>query len=152
MGAEFRTNLVGDYIQLLINSGHKFSYIKSVVLQAVTKFEYMVSRSKLSVTNKRYMPLHRHRNFMKDERKLIKYTTGAIWYTREDHKDKFRNAWKQWIRRKGQKVNKCDKRAKMLPAGDKMILNNSLERRVTRSSLRNDNRITTAVFIPKTPN
>ena len=33
-----------------------------------------------------------------------------------------------------------------------MILNNSLERRVTRSSLRNDNRITTAVFIPKTPN
>ena len=89
IGAEFRTNLVGDYMHLLVNSSHKFSYIKSVILQAITKFEYKVSRSKLSVSNKQYMPLHRHRNFMRNER--IKYTTGTIWYTRKDHKDKFQN-------------------------------------------------------------
>ena len=45
-----------------------------------------------------------------EKKKLIKYTTGAIWYTREDYKDKYRNAWKQWIRRKGQNNKKFESR------------------------------------------
>ena len=153
MGTQYRLGLVNDYIQLLVNSGHKYPYIKSVVLQALTKFEYMVSRSKLSMEDDKYMPLHRDRNFDSDRRKLIKYSSRAVWYTKTDVKDKFRNVWKSWIRRKGQTrvrqpKNSCkgggdNFRSARNPPG----VNNF---RITRSALKNDNRVTTAMFVPKT--
>ena len=91
MGSQHRVELVNDFIQLLVNSGHKFVYIKSIILQGLTKFVYMVSRAKLPPTDKRYMPLHRARSFNSDERKLMKYVNRATWYTQMDVKDRFRN-------------------------------------------------------------
>ena len=80
MGVEYRIKLVEEYIQLLTNSGHKFSYIKSIVLQALTKFSYMVARDRLPEDDRRYMPLHRNRGFQQAHRKLVKYTNSAVWY------------------------------------------------------------------------
>ena len=98
MGAEFRNTLVGDYIQLLVNSGHKFVYIKSIVLQALTKFHYMVSRSCLPASNKKYMPLHRSRNFMGDTRKLIKYTSTQGRTTRINTVTPGNNGYVGWVK------------------------------------------------------
>ena len=98
-----RMEVVNEYIQLLVNSGHKFQYIKSVVLQGLSKFVYMVQRSKLNKDNVRYAPLHRHRNFDCERRKLIKYTSQGLWYSDVNVKDEYRNNWKRWIKRKGWK-------------------------------------------------
>ena len=95
--------LIERFTQLMINSGHKFSYIKSVVLQALSKYIYMLSRDKLPRHHKRFMPLHRKRSFKSDERRLIKYAVGSTWYTGVNIKDIYRNQWKNWIRRKGMK-------------------------------------------------
>ena len=61
LGFKYRCDMVEDYIQLMVNSGHKFSFIKSIVLQALTRYTYMISRSELPLENKRYSPLHRLR-------------------------------------------------------------------------------------------
>ena len=99
LGIEFRLSLVEEYIQLLINSGHKFTFIKSIVLQALTKYTYMVSRSKLDQHDKRYAPLHRTRSYQADERKLLKYTEGAVWYKEYRLGDKYKDQWKNWVRK-----------------------------------------------------
>ena len=150
MGVHYRLSLIEEFIQLLVNSDHKFSFIKSVILQAVTKFLYMVERSRLHTENKRYSPLHRLREFKSDERKLIKYTNRAVWYTRIDVKDKYRNTWKGWIRRKGQMRNNF-KSVRRNSVNDHKGYENSSNRPLTRGALRNMNRVTTALFVPKTP-
>ena len=42
-----RLLIIQEFVQLLVNSGHKYTFIKSVTLQALTRFKYMVSRSRL---------------------------------------------------------------------------------------------------------
>ena len=100
LGPETRVNLTCDFIQNMVNSNHKFPYIKSVTLQALTKFNHMVQRSKCTPDQKRYAPLHRTRDHNEEWRKLAKYTNGALWYTGEKLVDKFANSWKSWIKRK----------------------------------------------------
>ena len=100
LGPETRVNLTCDFIQNMVNSNHKFPYIKSVTLQALTKFNHMVQRSKCTPDQKRYAPLHRTRDHNEKWRKLAKYTNGALWYTGEKLVDKFANSWKSWIKRK----------------------------------------------------
>ena len=39
-----RLEIVSEYIQLLVNSGHRYPFIKSVILQAITKYKFMVKR------------------------------------------------------------------------------------------------------------
>ena len=46
--------VVENYIQILVNSGHQFSFIKAAVLQALTRFKYMEERSRLLRTNPKY--------------------------------------------------------------------------------------------------
>ena len=119
----------------MVNSGHTYQYIKAVVLQGLSKFIYMVGRSELSVENKRFTPLHRDRNFNKDTRVMLKYTEQDNWYTGISYKDHFRNGWKAWIRRKG------DRRA-----------NNKRSKRLEQCKSNNQERpVTTAFFVPPTP-
>ena len=106
LGANYRRDLVEQYIQLLVNSSHKFSYIKSIILQGLTKFIYMVSRSRLRPSDKKFCPLHRARDFKAHERKKSKFSSRATWYTENDVKDKYRNTWKAWITRRGDKLNR----------------------------------------------
>ena len=162
MGSKYRVSLVKEYIQLLVNSDHKFSYIKSIILQALTKYTFMVSRSLLGKNNKMYLPIHRLRNFMAKERKLIKYTNRAVWYTGTDVKDKYRNFWKRWIKRKGDfnKSRKGVRKSNINPQQGSDILEHRLveqvpvvnipDKPVTRGDLKKP-KITTALFIPKTP-
>ena len=130
MGKEYRIKIVEDFIQLLVNSGHKFTYIKSVILQGVTKFVYMLYRNNLNSSDKVHSPLHRLRTYKQDERKLIKYTNGATWFTDTDFKDKYRNRWKMWIRRRGDLHKKWKRRGK---------------------DLHSRKPVTAVFFIPKTP-
>ena len=129
LGIQYRVSVVEQYIQLLVNSGHRFSFIKSIVLQGLTKYVYMVSRSQLDQRNNKYSPLHRGRSYKSEERRLAKYSSMATWYTDTDYKDRFRNVWKRWIVRK-----------------------NFDKRRVKRKHDINGGtkRTTTAIFVPKT--
>ena len=115
-----------------MNAGHKFTYIKSIVLQAITKYLYMKTRNDLPASHKRHMPLHRLRNFQSDRRRLTKVASSAVWYEDKEYKDVYRNQWKFWIRRKGIKNSKKG-------------IKNSKKRRT------NSKRTTTAIFVPQTP-
>ena len=89
-----RLKVIEDYIQLMVNSNHSFPFIKAIVLQALTKYECMVERSKLKETDKRFMPLHRSRTFKMRERLILKYIEKTTWYTNLNLGDQFRNCWK----------------------------------------------------------
>ena len=94
-----RLNLIEEYTQLLSNSGHKFSFSKSVILQAITKYETMVWRSELNKENKKYLPLYRERQFDHKNRIITKYINPSVWYSGEKVKDPYRNIWKGKIKR-----------------------------------------------------
>ena len=58
-----RLQIINSYIQLLVNSQHIYPFIKSVVLQALTKHKTMVARANPPRGNKKYMPLYRSRHY-----------------------------------------------------------------------------------------
>ena len=103
LGPSVRNEIVKQFIQLVVNSGHKFQYVKSVVLQAISKYIHMLERASLPEGNKNYSPLHRPRAFKDTRRKLIKYTGQATWYTNLIRKDPGGQGWKRWIVRKYQR-------------------------------------------------
>ena len=106
-----RLSLIEEMIQLMRNSGHEYSFIKSVVLQGVSKYEYMVWRSKLDPDHSKYMPLHRERSFKCQERILLKYLSPMLWYSDEKLKEPYRQGWRKRIRYKhsGQPVSHRNK-------------------------------------------
>ena len=63
-----RLEVLENLIQLMLNSGHKYSFIKSVILQGLTKYEFMRRKSELNINNRRYMPINRPRDFRAKER------------------------------------------------------------------------------------
>ena len=130
-GSRVRNQVIEDFIQLMTNSGHTFVYIKSVILQAITKYGQMVDRNNLPVDDKKYMPLHRDRDFNCQERKLIKYVNHAVWYTDKKFGDKYKNDWKRWIVRKQTRSQKSRRK---------------------KLNVRCAGKITTTLFVPKTPN
>ena len=132
-----RKLIIEDFIQRMVNSGHKYQFIKAVVLQGISKFVYMVQRSKLDPTDKRYAPVHRERSYKWKERLLLKYTNKDNWYTGISLKDQYRNVWKSWIRRKG----------------DRRVFNKKCRKDGLKpTSQRKGQRIpvTTAIFVPPT--
>ena len=101
-----KIRLLEDFTQLMTNSGHKFTFIRSVLMQGITKFEYMVRRSKLDEENKMYLPLHRERDFRREERILTKYVSGMVWFTGEKLTDPYRQLWRKNIKYKSDGSNK----------------------------------------------
>ena len=99
-GSSYRCQLISEFIQKMVNSGHNNQYIKSVVLQALTKYSYVVERSELDPTDVRFSPIHRSRRFDSDRRKLLEYTNQALWYSNSKPGDKYKDCWKRWIVRK----------------------------------------------------
>ena len=75
-----RLKIVEDYVQILVNSGHRYRFIKSVILQGLTRYEYMVQRSKLDAEDLKFMPLYRDRSFQQVARKMNKCVEKMIWY------------------------------------------------------------------------
>ena len=77
---ETRLLIIEKFIQLMTNSGHKFGFIRSVVQQALTKYVYMVQRSKLDKRDPKYQPLYRQYNYKRHERIMQKCAEGLVWY------------------------------------------------------------------------
>ena len=90
-----RLSIIGDFIQLLINSGHRFAFVKSVTLQALTRYKFMIRRSKLDEHDKKYRPLYRARSFDYLNRTVAKMVDCMTWYKGMKVYDLFRNDWKR---------------------------------------------------------
>ena len=75
---------------------------------------------------------HRSRTFKSNQRKLVKYTTQARWYTDIQVGDVYKDTWKLWISRKGRQRRKYIKNNRG-PNGHQIPT-------------------TTVMFVPKTPN
>ena len=93
-----RLAVINDFIQLLVNSGHKYAFIKSLTLQALTRYKYMVMRSNLDVTDERHRPLYRARAFDHMKRKVSKMVEQETWFKGIETYDKHRNGWKKELR------------------------------------------------------
>ena len=95
-----RLQVLEEYIKTLVNSGHHFPYIKAVVLQGISKYQFMVERANLDSQDTKYMPLYREQSFRRNERILIKLVDKMVWHKDEDLGDPFRKGWKTRINRK----------------------------------------------------
>jgi len=95
-----KLTIIEAYIQKLVNSGHKFPFIKAVILQGITKHKAMVDRSNLKLENKKYLPLYRPRDYKSEERLMIKYVDAMVWYTGVKLGDPYRGEWKGRLQRR----------------------------------------------------
>ena len=98
-----KVRLIEDMIQLMVNSKHKFAFIKSVVLQGITKFNYMAHRASLKEEHPEFMPLHRAYNYRRNERLLTKYVDKMTWFRREKLSDPYKSLWRSRIKFKWSK-------------------------------------------------
>ena len=134
LGTGVRLQIINQFIQLTINSGHRFPFVKSVVLQALSKYVYMVGRNALPPDHKLYSPLHRSVTYNSNRRKLCKYTEQATWYSTRIRKDIHSNGWKRWITSKeDRRGNRQRKKIKFKNNGKMYSTDNS-----------------TVIFVPKT--
>ena len=129
-GFNQRLLVIEEYIQVLINSGHKYAFVKAIVLQAITKFEYMLYRSKLCEENIKYQPLYRARTYNEERRKILKYMKFALWYTDHDLDEPYRQGWKKFINKKSWQRKRSDKIRK------------------NQWTQKDDRKITTSMFVP----
>ena len=113
---EEKIKIIEDYIQILVNSGHKFAFVKAAVLQGITRYLFMLSRSLLDKKDKKFMPLHRRKSFKRHERLLTKYVGQMVWFQEEGVGDPFRRGWKKWIRRKNDGTEKLKGRKSNMKA------------------------------------
>ena len=63
----------------MVNSGHRRNFIKSVVLQSLTRFKYIKHRDGLPADKKEFRPMYRHRWFEYEER-TTRYVEKTTWY------------------------------------------------------------------------
>ena len=153
-----RIEIVEDFIQTLVNSGHKYAYIKAIVLQGITKYLYMVERSRLDTDDKRYMPLYRKKEFKMYERMMLKYIEPMIWYSDVQLKDPFRNIWKRRINIRPKTKAKLDMNTSLGPVGNGGFATTPVEDRSGLASSGHDARqgaprtaasqTTTTFFVP----
>ena len=130
--------MIEEFTQLLVNSGHKFTFIKSIILQAVTKYEYMLGRNRLDQSDARYQPLYRARTYDDMNRKILKYINISLLYTREDLGDPFRQKWKRFVKRKSDR-RQLNKRKRIAERNKKV-------------EEKDNRRITTTMFVPSSQN
>ena len=97
-------------IQLMVNSGHIYAFIKSVVLQGITKYKHMEYRASLPRHHQKFMPLHRAFDFRRRERTLIKYAEKTNWFKNEKLGDPYKNDWRKLIKCKWMKGPKMTKK------------------------------------------
>ena len=92
---EERLRILEDYIQVLVDSNHRYPFTKSVILQGLTKYEYMCERSSVDVQDPKYMPLYRQRTPRQIERTLLKYIEPIVWYKGSNLGDPFKKTWRK---------------------------------------------------------
>ena len=95
LGWEERMNVIEDYVQLLVNSGHSFRFIKAVILQGLTRYKFMLKRASLPVGDPKFMPLYRERKFQCVKRMILKYVEGKTWYKDLNLGDQYARHWKK---------------------------------------------------------
>ena len=98
---EERLSIIEDFIQLLVNSMHKYT-----LLQGISKYEYMCYRDRVDTVNPKYLPLHRAREFKREERLLTKYMNLMLWFQTNNHKDPYKQLWRRRVSRKGDSMKK----------------------------------------------
>ena len=105
-GESEEIKIVENFTQNLANSGHKYSFSKSIILQALTRFKTMKMRSNLDEADPRHLPLYRNKWYDFDRRCMIKKTLGKTWYSGKNFGDLYKQEWKRRMKRKGDNKRK----------------------------------------------
>ena len=102
---EEHEKIINTFTQNLVDSGHRYLFIRAIILQALTRFKYIKERNVLDESDARYNPMHRDRWYKFEERSKIKLTSKALWYTNKQVGDVYKQDWKRRIKRKGDDKN-----------------------------------------------
>ena len=118
-----RTEILNNYVQKLINSGHGNEKSSMFAVQAVTSYVHTVWRSELPTSSPSYRPLHLSKDYMKSERLLQKTLAKGTWYK--------------------QKNNQIDNWRSLLPKewSEKKLRQRNIEGIIERSTVKQGNRI-----------
>ena len=76
-----KQSMLSKFAQKMINSGHSVASTQIILVHGVTKFNEIVRRSALPVTDPLYQPVHYDKNHKKYERKLRKFLAKSSWYS-----------------------------------------------------------------------
>ena len=142
-----RLLIVEKFIQLMVNSGHKFQFIRSIVQQAITKYLYMVRRSKLDSNDDKFQPLYRPPEYRSAERIMQKHVEAHIWFKRLDLGDEHRQSWKYRIKSKTTRNNRTENSVGNIISK----LNEKNEHyynKKNKLNFRFERETTTAIFVP----
>ena len=107
---EVFNKVIEDYTQILVNSGHQYSFVKAIILQGITRYKYMVARSERMPTDPKYRPLYRPRTYQKNERLILKRIQQSTWFRDGDLGDPWRQGWKKKISNNIKKRKHMEKR------------------------------------------
>ena len=93
--------VIEEFTKCLANSGHRFSFGKSIILQALTRYKFIKERDRMEEANKLYRPMFRGREYDFELRCKQKHTEKWTWYTGKRFGDAYRHNWKRRISLKG---------------------------------------------------
>ena len=147
---EKRIAIIERFVQLMVNSGHKFQFIRAVVQQAITKYLYMVHRSQLDQEDKMYQPLYRPPNYKSAERIMKKFVGAFIWYKNIDLGDEFRQSWKLKIKTKTTGQNNISTIGSLIKRKRESTKRLQKSNNQNSKFFRPERDTTTAIFVPPT--
>ena len=81
--------VIENFIRSLVNSGHKYKFIRSIILQALTRMKFIKERASLEKENVRFKPMYRSKMYDFDTRCKLKCTNKTMWYSGKLVGDKF---------------------------------------------------------------
>ena len=68
-----KQQILSDYCQKLINSGHSVKSARIIVVQGVVKYFWKLDISKLDVSDPSYKPLYLAKEYREEDRQIVKY-------------------------------------------------------------------------------
>ena len=89
-----KQNILSEFAQKLLNSGHSLSGSQLVLVHGTSRYLDLVRKSELPTDDPQYKPLHYGKNFKKIERKLSKHLNKTGWYEKDSG---MKSSWRNCI-------------------------------------------------------
>ena len=97
LDSSIKQEVLSNYCQKLINSGHSIRSARIIIVQGVVKFLWKSDMNKLPVTDPCYRPLYLSKDYREDDRQITKYQARMEWYKcgKKDRKNECNAGWRK---------------------------------------------------------
>ena len=84
ISVQVRQDILSKFSQKMLNSGHSVMSTQITLVHGMTKYLEMVKRSKLTIIDPKFQPLHFDKKYKRVERKFNKFLSKSGWYASDD--------------------------------------------------------------------